>query len=93
MERITMKQLEGLRDVMSREMGRPQFHCVGGAYQLGALLIEQGSRANGITWKLAEITTPGGGENDLLRAWSTRELWDLMHAFRCGYQSAQRGEV
>lgn len=90
MDKITIKQLEWLRDVIARELGRPQFHCVGGAWQLGALLIEQGSRTNGITWKLAEITTPCGGENDILRAWSARELFDLMHAYLRGIQDARR---
>lgn len=93
MERITIAQLEGLRDVMSRAMERPPFHRVGGVYQIGALLIERGSRTNGITWKLVEITTLGGGENDLLKAWSSRELYDLMHAYRAGYAAAKRGEV
>lgn len=93
MERITIAQLKGLRDVMSREMDRPPFRCVGGVCQIGALLIEQGSRTNGITWKLAEITTLAGGENDLLKAWSSRELFNLMHAYRAGYAAAKRGEV
>ena len=98
MGRITIKNLTALLGVMMRELGTPE----GPAYTrkdgrnvaaVGKLLVQPGSSTYGNAWALCQIMNEQGGERDILRARSARELFSLMHAYRDGYQAAKRGEV
>lgn len=98
MERITMKELTAVLGLMMRELGTPE----GPAYTrtdgrnvatVGKLLIQPGSSTYGNAWALCQITNEQGGQRDILRAGSARELFHLMHAYRYGYAAAKRGEV
>ena len=98
MERITIKALTGFLSIMARELGTPE----GPSYtrkdgrnvaRVGKLLIRPGSNTYGNAWALCQIMNEQGGERDILRAGSARELFNLMHAYRDGYAAAKRGEV
>lgn len=64
MQRIKIKDLMALLEIMAHELGTPE----GPSYTRH-------------------------GERDILRAGSARELFNLMHAYRDGYDAAKRGEV
>lgn len=83
MNRITDKQLRIVSARIAKLLNRP------GGRNVGALLIEPGSKINGITWKLSEITNERGGEHELLRATSARELFDRMLAFEAGIEAGR----
>ena len=92
MNRITDKHLTSVRDRIAKLLRRPESNFItkpngGLSAQVGSLLIESGSRTNGITWKLSEITNEGGGQHDLLRATSARDLFNMMLAFEAGIKS------
>jgi len=79
MNRITVKDMEALRDLMALELGRPN----GPTYTregdrnvalVGKLIINRGSALNGLAWGLSEITNERGGE---------------MHAYRAGFEDAK----
>lgn len=98
MQRITIKDLMALLEIMAHELGTPE----GPAYTrqgernvatVGKLLIQPGSSTFGNAWALCQITNEQGGERSILRAGSARELFNLMHAYRAGYAAAKRGEV
>ena len=98
MERITIKNLTALLGLMMRELGTPE----GPSYTrqgdrnvatVGKLLIQSGSSTFGNAWALCQIMNEQGGQRDILRAGSARELFSLMHAYRDGYAAAKRGEV
>lgn len=98
MQRITIKDLMALLEIMAHELGTPE----GPAYTrqgernvatVGKLLIQPGSSTYGNAWVLCQITNEQGGERSILRAGSARELFNLMHAYRDGYATAKRGEV
>jgi len=97
MNRITVKDLEALRDLMALEFGRPN----GPTYTregernvalVGKLIISRGSSLNGLAWGLSEITNERGGERSLLKAGSARELFNLMHAYRAGFEDAKEAQ-
>lgn len=97
MTRITAKGLESLRDIMARELGRPN----GPTYTrqgernvalMGKLIINRGSTLNGLAWGLSEIPNEGGGERSILRSRSARELFNLMHAYRAGFRDAREAQ-
>lgn len=98
MDRITIKDLTALLGIMARELGTPE----GPSYTrqdgrnvatVGKLLIQPGSSTYGNAWALCQIMNEQGGERDILRAGSARELFNLMHAYRDGYAAAKLGEV
>ena len=98
MERITIKDLTALLGVMARELGTPEgpSHTRKDGHNVatvGKLLIQPGSSTYGNAWALCQITNEQGGQRDILRAGSARELFNLMHAYRYGYAAAKRGGV
>jgi len=97
MNRITVKNLEALRDLMALELGRPNgpTYTREGARNValvGKLIINRGSTLNGLAWGLSEITNERGGERSLLRAGSARDLFSLMHAYRAGFRDAREAQ-
>lgn len=95
MDRITIKQLEGLRDVIALELGRPN----GPSYTqregrnvatVGKIIVERGSATYGNAWALCELMNEQGGESSILRAGTARELFDLMHAYLRGIRDGKR---
>src|SRR6185437_5325115 len=94
MNRITAKDLLALRDIMAREMGRPNDYTYTRhgdrlVALVGKLIINRGSTLNGLAWGLSEITNEAGGESSILSAGSARELFNLMHAYRKGLRAAK----
>jgi len=96
MTRITVKDLEALRDLMALELGRPN----GPTYTregdrnvalVGKLIINRGSALNGLGWGLSEMTKEGG-ESSILSAGSARELFSLMHAYRSGFRDGREAQ-
>jgi hypothetical protein len=55
---------------------------------VGALHIESGSKTYGRYWKLCEIVNEGGGQSVLLSAPTAAALYDQMHAFCLGLETA-----
>jgi len=97
MNRITVKDLNALRDIMAREMGRPNDYTYTRhgdrlVALVGKLIINRGSTLNGLAWGLSEITNERGGERSLLRAGSARDLFSLMHAYRAGFRDAREAQ-
>lgn len=95
MDKITIKHLEGLRDAIARELGRPN----GPSYTrrdgrnvatVGKLIVEKGSAMYGNAWALCELMNEQGGESSILRAGTARELFDQMHAYLRGIQDGRR---
>lgn len=95
MDKITIKQLEWLRDVIARELGRPN----GPSYTqregrnvatVGKLIVERGSATYGNAWGLCELVNEQGGESSILRAGSARALFEQMHAYLRGIQDGKR---
>jgi hypothetical protein len=98
MERITVKNLNGVMHLMALTLGIPEGPLwtprpdgKGSQSRIGALVLQQGSRYYGNAWAISQIMNEGGGENTLLRAHSARELFDAAHAWIAGYDAAKRG--
>ena len=97
MNRITVKDLNALRDIMALELGRPNrptYTHQGGrnVALMGKLIINRGSTLNGLAWGLSEITNERGGERSILNAGSARELFGLMQAYRVGFRDGKEAQ-
>lgn len=95
MNRIRIENLLALAETIARQTGRP----IGPSCTLvdgrnvalrGKLIIDQGSRMYGNAWTLSELVNERGGQRDLLRASSARELFELMHAYIPGLRDERR---
>jgi hypothetical protein len=95
-DRITETNLRAVIGRMCRAMDIPE----GPAWtrdekgnnraRVGALLLEPGSKINGIGWKIAQMCNESGGERTLLQGCTARELWDAAQAWLDGYDAAER---
>ena len=95
-DRITLTNLNAVISRMCRAMDIPEGpiwsrdeHGNNRA-RVGALMLEQGSRTNGIGWKIVQMCNEAGGERTLLRGCTARELWDAAQAWLDGYDAATR---
>jgi hypothetical protein len=95
MDRITTVNLRAVMARMQREMGIPdgpvwtRDERGNNRARVGALVLEPGSRTYGRAWCIAQMCNEAGGERNLLRGSTARELWDAAQAWLDGYDAAQ----
>lgn len=95
MRRITQNDLRGVVARMARllnsgdgpawsrdENGRNRA-------RVGALLLNTGSKTNGISWGIAQIMNESGGERTLVRGSTARELYNAAQEWISGYYAAK----
>lgn len=99
MERINRTNLNALVERMQREMGIPpgpvwsRDASGNNVARVGAIMLEPGSRPNGISWKIVQMCNEGGGERILIRGCTAQELWDAAQAWLDGFEYARRGDL
>lgn len=93
-ERITLQNLNALLARMQRSIGGPAGPVWtrdaqgNNRARIGALMLEQGSKTNGIGWKFVQIVNESGGQRTLIRGSTARELWDAAQAWLDGFDAA-----
>ena len=92
MQRITIKQLRKQADRFNQRFGTPSEYwdaeaktCNAGHYS-----IEEGSRYNGISWKLVQTCNEGGGTRIVLDDQTARGLFDKIRAYWVGFEACRR---
>jgi hypothetical protein len=98
MDRITTKTLRTAVGWMAQDMGiadGPVWSKAANGEnraRVGALILNPGSPFNGISWGVAQIMNPQGGERTLLRARTARDLYNAINIWRQGFNYARTGD-
>jgi hypothetical protein len=96
MTRITTNHLNGLVSRMTATIGAPQgpawTRAANGEQRstVGALVLNIGNSTCGVSWGIAKIINPQGGEGTLIRARTAGELWDKAQAWLDGWEACER---
>ena len=92
MDRITYKVLKNRAAHFNARFGTPTEYWNEETRIInpGHYHIEQGSRYNGISWKLVQTCNEGGGTRIVLDAQTARDLFDKIRAYWVGFEACRR---